>query len=120
MAVGAGFNDPAVASPNSGGNLYFEQDVAVAAKIAGTPIIEQPGITMGQATDNNVPSLMFGEGTATTGSGEQIVSAANSTRGHVSEILNFHGSPAPWVLIGILLAAGLLHLSANAKFRGEL
>lgn len=119
MPAGAGFSDPAVASPESSGNLYFAQDVAVATKIHGTPIIEDPGVTPGYS-NQQTPSLIFGEGTATTGSGEAIVSAANSSRGHWSDVLNFHGSPAPWVLMGILLAAGLLHMSANAKFKGEL
>jgi hypothetical protein len=120
MPAGAGFSDPALAAPNSEGNLYFEQDLAVATKLHGSPIVEQPGMVHGQVADTSTPSLIFGGGTATTSSGEAIVSAANSTRGHWSEIFNFHGSPAPWVLIGILLAAGLLHLSANAKFKGEL
>jgi hypothetical protein len=65
---------------------------------------------------------MFGAGTAYTGEGEHIVNASESSRGHVSEILNFHGSPAPWVLIGILLVAGILHLEAHGKasFGGNL
>jgi hypothetical protein len=113
-----GFDDPAVAAPNSDGNLYFEADAAVATKVHATPTVELGA--PGQAFDTSVPNLMFGEGTATTGSGEPIVSAAKASRGHWSEIFNFHGSPAPWVLIGILLAAGLLHLSAQARLKGQL
>jgi len=121
MPAGAGFSDPAVVAPNAEGNLYFAQDLAVAAKLHGSPIIGMPGTNYGQVMDTSVPSLIFA-GPAMTGSGEAIVSAANQTggSGHWSEIFNFHGSPAPWVLMGILLAAGLLHLSANAKFKGEL
>lgn len=113
-----GFDDPALASLPPAGNLYYNQDVAVAAKIAGTPLLEHG--TPGQAFDNQPLTLMFGAGEATTGSGEQIVNAANSSQGHVSEIFNFHGSPAPWVLLGILLVAGILHLEAGAKFKGSL
>lgn len=114
-----GFDDPALAAHAPGGNLYYDQDVAVAAKIpAGSPIVEH-GVH-GYAMDRTPPPLMFGTGTATTGEGEQIVSSSKSSKGHVSEVLNFHGSPAPWILIGILLAAGLLHLEANAKFKGSL
>ena len=114
MAV-PGFDDPALASYPPAGNLHFAQDVALSAV---PPIVERG--SPGQGADTMVPSLMFGAGTATDGEGAAIVSAANSSKGHVSEIFNFHGSPAPWVLIGILLAAGVLHLEANAKFKGAL
>jgi hypothetical protein len=113
-----GFDDPALASLPPGGNLYYDQSVAVAAKIPGSPVVELGG--PGQAMDIGAPTLMFGEGTATTGSGEAIVNASGSSRGHVSEILNFHGSPAPWILIGILLVAGILHLEGSAGLKGKL
>jgi hypothetical protein len=120
-AATPGFDDPALASLPPGGNLYFAADQAVASKIVGPPAREPHSTGHGQAMDTRPPSLMFGERTATTSQGEAVVNAAHqSGTGHFSEILNFHGSPAPWILLGILLAAGLLHLSANAKFRGEL
>lgn len=112
-----GFDDPALASIPPAGNLYFAQDVAVAAKITGSPTVERGG--PGQAMDTSPPSLIFGSGT-TTGQGEQIVNASHSSRGHVSEILNFHGSPAPWILIGILLVAGILHLEGSAAGKVKL
>ncbi len=66
---------------------------------------------------------MFSTG-QTADNGEAIVNTASTPtgRGHVAELLNFHGSPAPWILIGLLLAAGLLHLSASGKagFKGTL
>lgn len=113
-----GFDDPALASLPPGGNLYYDQAVNVGAKIPGSPIVELSN--PGQAMDTSAPTLMFGGGTATTGSGEAIASAASSSRGHVSEILNFHGSPAPWVLLGILLVAGILHLEGSAGVKGRL
>lgn len=120
-----GFDDPALASIPPAGNLYFGQDIATSVKVPPDISTERnPGY--GQSKDlyhggqPDVPALMFGEGTAYTGQGDKIVNASQSSRGHYSEILNFHGSPAPWVLLGLLLALGVLHLEANAKFRGKL
>jgi hypothetical protein len=115
-----GFDDPAVASLASGGNLYFAQDQAVALKNPGEV---SPGGYPGAAGTHAVESnlqlspLMFGEGKV-TGEGEPIVHAAASSKGHWSEITNFHGSPAPWILIGILLVAGLLQFSAKGAVKG--
>jgi hypothetical protein len=114
-----GFDDPALASLPPAGNLYFAADQALAAKLAGAPALTGAP-PRGQQLDTVGPQLMFGEGTATTASGESIVSAANASRGHWSEIFNFQGSPAPWILIGILLAAGLLHLQAAGRGSVEL
>ncbi len=110
-----GFDDPATASIPASTNLYFEADQAVMVKNPGE--VTPGGYPTAQGTTGHVlnlqtASLMFGDG-AMTGDGEQIVHASNASKGHVSEILNFHGSPAPWVLIGILLAAGLLMFSAK-------
>jgi hypothetical protein len=124
-----GFDDPALASLPPGGNLYFQADQAVATKVPAEQGVDPGGPGRAQARDlyspggeGVPPKLMFGEGTAYTGAGEHIVKASSSSKGHVSEILNFHGSPAPWVLIGILLVAGILHLEANGKasFGGKL
>ena len=118
-----GFDDPRLASLPPAGNLYFELDRAVGAKIPGSEQFADPrGPGHAQARDSAVAPLMFGTGTATTASGDAIANASTNPtgRGHVSEILNFHGSPAPWILLGILLAAGLLHLSAQGRFKGEL
>lgn len=114
-----GFADPAVASVPPAGNLYFQADQAVAAKSPGEQLAEnlkEPALRSNvYDVDGQVgPSLMFGAGVM-TGEGQPIVSAANQTSGHWSEVLNFHGSPAPWVLIGILIVAGVLHLSGGGK-----
>ena len=34
---------------------------------------------------------------------------------HWSSVLDFHGSPAPWVLLGILVLYGWLHVSVRAN-----
>ena len=121
---GAGFAEPATAArPSQGSSLYFQAD-------RGVPNPGKTGVTGNNAFGNpregqSIPpaALMFGSGSeALTGSGEAVVNTAGSPKGHVSEILNFHGSPAPWILIGLLLAAGLLHLSASGRagFKGTL
>lgn len=116
-----GFADPRLAAHPPAGNLYFQEDSAVASKIGADSGIEPRGPGKVQARDlyhggnvPDVPPVMFGQDTL-TGGGEHIVKAEHSSSGHVSEILNFHGSPAPWVLVGILLVAGILHLEAHGK-----
>ncbi|HEX3390930.1 MAG TPA: hypothetical protein VHS55_00030 [Solirubrobacteraceae bacterium] len=120
MAGGAvpGFDDPALASLPPGGNLYFQADAALAAPTVGIPTA--PGAV--QQLDRTPPQLMFGTPANTTSSGEPIVKASSqsSGTGHFSEVLNFHGSPAPWVLLGILIVAGLLHLEAGASGKVKL
>jgi hypothetical protein len=116
-----GFDDPAVAAEPPGGNLYFAQDVGVGRTISSAvPELQSElgGLPGKTETWNRNVSLMFGSGTASTGSGAPIVSAASSSRGHWSEILNFHGSPAPWVLVGLLLVLGILHLQGSAGVKG--
>lgn len=112
-----GFNDPALASFPSAGNLYYQADAAVAVRSPGDVITGyRTSGTDGESVEGGGASkLMFGEG-AYTGKGEPIVHSSMASRGHWSEILNFHGSPAPWVLIGILLVAGILHFSAKGQF----
>lgn len=112
-----GFDDPALASQLEGGNLYFAADQAVAVLNPGEVSPGGYPTAFGTtAVESNLQlaPLMFGAGTV-TGSGEAIVTPDQSSKGHWSEILNFHGSPAPWVLIGILLVAGLLMFQAKGS-----
>lgn len=114
-----GFDDPALASQLTSENLYFAADQAVMVKNPGevSPAgYPTAGGTRSEAIDLQLSPLMFGQG-AITGDGEPIVHAANASEGHWSEITNFHGSPAPWILIGILLAAGLLMFSAKGTVK---
>lgn len=113
-----GFADPATAAKPPAGDIYFALDSNVGRESPGeSPVVVNLHGNSAQQRDTQPISLMFGN--SVTGQGEAIVSAAAQSggRGHVSEILNFHGSPAPWILIGILLAAGLLHLEAKAKVK---
>jgi hypothetical protein len=119
MAV-PGFDDPALASLPAGGNLYFAQDQALMVKDPGE--VSPSGYptaqgTSGAATNLQLSPLMFGSGKM-TGEGEAIVTPEAQSKGHFSEILNFHGSPAPWILIGLLLAAGLLMFQAKVSVNG--
>lgn len=120
-----GFDDPAVASLPPAGNLYYGQDVALSVGPQAFEI--QPaeyGGMVGRGVEGHPlgrrVNLMFGGSSATTGEGAPIVNAANATSGHWSDVLNFHGSPAPWILLGILIVAGLLHVSAGASGKVEL
>lgn len=105
--------DPAVAAAPDEGNLYFGAQVTNPGQqyFGGG----RSSGTGAQAVDASAPELFFGNSGNYTDKGEPIVHASNASRGHVGEILNFNGSPAPWVLLGILLVAGILHLSAEGK-----
>jgi hypothetical protein len=114
-----GTEEPGLAALPPGGDLYFERDTS----------LQNPGQvffgggrsapTGAQSLDAAAPTLYFPNTQAGqpayTGTGEQILQASRSSRGHVGEILNFHGSPAPWILIGLLLVAGILHLQASGN-----
>ncbi len=111
-----GFDDPALSSRPPAGDLFFAPAAGLA--VSKHEVIRGGGRSSpagAQSLDASAPSLMFGSGKYTS-DGEVIVHSSKSVRGHYSEILNFHGSPAPWILIGILLVAGMLHLSAEGKF----
>jgi hypothetical protein len=119
--LGGGFAEPATAARPSPPSLYFAANRSL-------PNPGRTGTTGNNAFGNplvgsSLPPapLMFGS-PAIDNAGEANVLTTGAPKGHISEILNFKGSPAPWILIGLLLAAGLLHLSANgsAGFKGTL
>jgi hypothetical protein len=41
---------------------------------------------------------------------------AEGIQGHPSELLNFKGSPMPWILLAALAYLGLVHLHAAGRF----
>jgi hypothetical protein len=47
--------------------------------------------------------------------GGEVVAPNRRLRGHVSEITDWRGSPAIWVLAAILIAIGVLHLGGGIK-----
>jgi hypothetical protein len=40
---------------------------------------------------------------------------APPSRAHWSEILDWHGSPAIWILVALLLVVGIMHFSAGGR-----
>lgn len=118
-----GFDDPALASYPTGENLYFGAEQAIFEASPGEPGPSQYDIGQegsGQRytqTNLQTPDLTFG-GEAVNGQGEVIPTTAGSPSGHWKEILNFQGSPAPWILLGLLLVAGMLSLSAKGSVSG--
>lgn len=118
MPTPAGFDDPRLAALPQAANPYYSSTLAIAG--AGNVLrkhLDEPGY--GQQRDRNTAGLMFGAG-AYTREGEPIPTATNKTpsvagRGHIGELLDFHGSPAPWILIFALLALGALHLEGKAR-----
>jgi hypothetical protein len=69
--------------------------------------------TTGHAGNLQTAPLAF-ETDAVSG-GQAVANAANASKGHVGEVINFRGSPAPWILLGLLLLTGLLVVSAEVK-----
>jgi hypothetical protein len=107
--------DPAVAAAPPGGDLYFPAAAALASPGEVGPAGGYPtnmGVT-GHAGNLQVAPLAF-ETDATSG-GQAVAHAANASKGHYTEIVNFRGSPAPWILLGLLLLTGLLVVSAEVK-----
>lgn len=113
-------NGAGVAAIPTSGDLYFEPSVAIKnpGEIQPGGVVNSKGTT-GHADNLQTATLMFGDEGKYTSSGEAVVGpAVTPGAAHQSswkEALNFHGSPAPWVLIGILLVAGILHLQAGGK-----
>jgi hypothetical protein len=124
MLGGGGFAEPATAAQPSPPSLFFQanRDVPNPGRTGttGNNAFGQP--FEGNAARPPAPLMFSSPSGAVADNGEAIVNTASAPRGHWTELLNFHGSPAPWILIGLLLAAGLLHLSASGRagFKGTL
>ncbi len=111
--------DAGVAANPPGGDLYFGSAAALASpgeSIAGEGAYSQFGTT-GNAGNLRIAPLMF-EGPANQG-GQAVALASNAEGGgHVSEVLNFRGSPVPWIGLGLLLLFGLLVMTAEFRLKG--
>ena len=107
--------DSAVAANPPAGDLYFEPAAALASPGEVGPAGGYPTSqgTTGHAGNLRTAPLAF-EGEQNAG-GHAVALASNASKGHVSEVLNFRGSPAPWVLLALLLLFGLLVVSAEVK-----
>lgn len=69
-----------------------------------------------QALEESIPvpggrtgNLVFGA------AGGEVVPPSRRKSGHISEILDWKGSPAIWILAAILIAVGVLHLGGGVK-----
>jgi hypothetical protein len=61
----------------------------------------------------NTPAAGYGNIAHISGDGSQV-ERPMSRIGSFSEILDFHNSPAPWILLGILVLYGWLHVQVRA------
>jgi hypothetical protein len=112
-----GAPDTAVAANPPGGDLYFPQAAGLASPGEVGPAggyATSAGST-GHAGDLQVAPLAFE--TPGNSGGQTVPLASNAIKGHAKEVLNFRGSPAPWILLGLLLLMGLLVVSAEFKAR---
>jgi hypothetical protein len=111
--------DPGVAASPPGGDLYFASAASIASP--GVPLSPEGSYnafdTTGNAGNLRVAPLMF---ESPTNAGGQSVALASQAAGggHVSEVLNFRGSPVPWIGIALLMLFGLLVLTAEFRLKG--
>jgi hypothetical protein len=97
-----------------GGDVFFPSALGIrptsSAIIGGPP---QSGVLLPFSGDNNLMSAP-----PTVGSGGSAVETPVSRQqNHWSAVLDFHNSTAPWILIGILVLYGWIHLSVRAGGR---
>lgn len=57
----------------------------------------------------------LGTGYGMNASGTAATTPMSQIQNHWSTVFDFHNSPAPWILIGILVLYGWLHLSVHAN-----
>lgn len=92
-------------------DVYFPQALAIAnvtGGIAGAP--PDSGVALPYSAQGGVQTpTSFG------GAMPAPVAPVSQQQSHWSSVLNFHGSPAPWILLGILILYGWLHASARVK-----
>jgi hypothetical protein len=99
-------------------DLYFPQSAAInsgtsgqigsAGPLSGGNVLSYTGIGDQLPTGPMTGLGMNSSGTAATVPVSQL-------QNHWSSVLDFHNSPAPWILIGILVLYGWLHLTVRAN-----
>jgi hypothetical protein len=99
-------------------DLYFPQAAQINAGTSG--IISGAGPQAGGQTAlafTNIGDQLGAGGMAgigMNGSGTAATTSPQLQHSHWSSILDFHNSPAPWILLGILLLYGWIHVSVRA------
>lgn len=63
----------------------------------------------------NPYASLEGGGPLGVAGGEVGVGVAPASKAHVSEILDWKGSPAIWLLLAILLVIGVMHFKGGAR-----
>lgn len=97
------FGLAALASTPPAGDIYFPSELA-------TPAGAMTGFAAGSPVVNSANTAgIMGPAVQT------VHQATGGPAGSWREVLNFHGSAAPWVLIGILLVFGLMQLEAKGR-----
>lgn len=93
-----------------GGDLYFAQAAGISnvqSSVAGSP----------GTTGVVLPWSAAGEVQSPAALADMAPPAApvSQQQSHWSNVLDFHGNVAPWILLAILFLYGWLHLSVNAR-----
>lgn len=88
-------------------NPYFAQ--ALTIRDPGSMVVGEPA-TRGGAPGMAVGSMGGQGGIVSAGGGAVIQNPANQL-GSWREILDWHNSPAPWILLLLLLVYGYVHVS---------
>ncbi len=111
-----GGSQSGVAANPPGGDLYFGAAASLESPGEQAPAgaYTKAQGTTGHAQNLQTAPLAF-ENEGTSPAGEAVPLASNAAKGHVGEILNFRGSPAPWIGVALLLCFGLLVVSAEVK-----
>jgi hypothetical protein len=114
-----GTPDNAVAANPPGGDLYFPAAAALASP--GEGFTNSFGYaksfgTTGHAGNLETAPLAFASPEVGP-KGQAAPLASNAVKGHVGEVLNFRGSPVPWIGIAILLLFGILLISAELRLK---
>lgn len=112
-----GTMDPAVAANPPGGDLYFASAAALASPgVPHGPEGYNRFGTTGYADNLRLAPLVF-ETERNTGGKDTALASNAGAGGHVKELLNFRGSPAPWIGLALLLLFGILLISAEVRLK---
>ncbi len=110
-------------------DVYFPQALGITnvqSSVAGTP--PSTGVVLPNNAAGEILTPLAFQGTTSPMSGTAAPSGQASTvpgvpvsqqQAHWSSVLDFHNSVAPWVLLGILLLYGWIHLSVRGPGRAR-
>lgn len=113
--------DGGLAAKTPYADLYFPQAAGINSGTSG-----QIG-GAGPTSNSPLPYTALGDqigtgpmaGLGMNGSGTAATTPVSQMQNHWSSVLDFHNSPAPWILAGILLLYGWIHVSVRAGGKGR-